>query len=295
MDDDRRAPLRGGRLGEGEGGLQNIPDAAATSDLATFKIAWCDWKLGDPIQAAKRFKQVLDAAELAERGGTAAQRRRSASLRDEALEYLVIVFTEDRSISAKEVFDFLASIGGERYSRDVLLRVAESYAAQTEWERQRGIPVPHQDGSRVDQVSRTSATSSRTGAPRSTSNRAQEEIKVLLDNFGPNSAWAKAQRNREALARSLEVTEDLTRSTATNMHGEAQRREKSDKKANLNLYARAAAAYEQYLAAFGGAKSSSEKAVDPVLSGRHPVLQARQDRGGRRRVPRRRQDRTGRQ
>ncbi len=62
---------------------------------------------------------MLDKAVEAERSGTEAQRRRSASLRDEALEYLVVVFTEDRSISAKEVFDFLASIGGEQYSRDV--------------------------------------------------------------------------------------------------------------------------------------------------------------------------------
>ncbi|HEY6037169.1 MAG TPA: tetratricopeptide repeat protein, partial [Kofleriaceae bacterium] len=94
----------------------HIPDSATTSDLALFKIAWCEWKLGSTEQAAKDFKRVLDKAVEAERTGTEAQRRRSASLRDEALEYLVVVFTEDRSISAQEVFDFLASIGGEKYS-----------------------------------------------------------------------------------------------------------------------------------------------------------------------------------
>ncbi|HLL23527.1 MAG TPA: tetratricopeptide repeat protein, partial [Kofleriaceae bacterium] len=70
------------------------------------------------------------------------------------------------------------------------------------------------------------------------------------------------QRNREALSRSLQVTEDLVRTTATNMHGEAQRREKADKKPDVNLYARTASAYEQYLTAFGGAKGSSEQAVE---------------------------------
>src|SRR6185369_8199562 len=114
---------------------KHIPDEAATSDLATFKIAWCEWKLGNTIEAAKDFKRVLDKAVAADKSGTAAQRRRSASLRDEALEYLVVVFTEDKSISAKEVFDFLASIGGEQYSRDVLIKVAESYGGQAEWER----------------------------------------------------------------------------------------------------------------------------------------------------------------
>ncbi|MBA3453165.1 MAG: tetratricopeptide repeat protein, partial [Deltaproteobacteria bacterium] len=92
--------------------------------------------------------------------------------------------------------------------------------------------------------------------------RAQEEIKVLLVNFGPNTEWAKAQKNREALARSLETTEELTRVTAMNIHGEAQRRDKVDKKADLNLYGRAAAAYEQYLAAFGTGKGTTERAIE---------------------------------
>ena len=237
---------------------KNISDDAATSDLATFKIAWCEWKLGNPIQAAKDFKRVLDKAVAAERSGTAAQRRRSASLRDEALEYLVVVFTEDRSVSAKEVFDFLASIGGEQYSRDVLLRVAESYAAQTEWERSneafRFLIKMDPESIKAAEYQRDIVANWNSALDV---DRAQEEIKVLLDNFGPDSAWARAQRNREALARSLDVTEDLVRTTATNIHGEAQRREKADKKTDINLYTRAAAAYEQYLDAFGAPKIAS--------------------------------------
>ncbi len=242
---------------------KNISDEAATSDLATFKIAWCEWKLGNPIQAAKDFKRVLDKAVAAERSGTAAQRRRSASLRDEALEYLVVVFTEDRSVSAKEVFDFLASIGGEQYSRDVLIRVAESYASQTEWDRSNEA---FRFLIKMDPESIKAADYQREIVANWNSaldvDRAQEEIKVLLDNFGPNTAWAKAQRNRDALARSLEVTEDLVRTTAVNMYGEAQRREKSDKKPDINLYTRAAAAFDQYLAAFGVGKSQSPKTTE---------------------------------
>ena len=242
---------------------RNIPDDAATSDLATFKIAWCEWKLGNSIQAAKDFKRVLDKAVKAEREGTAAQKRRSASLRDEALDYLVVVFTEDRSVSAKEVFDFLASIGGEQYSRDVLLRVAESYAAQTEWDRSNEA---YRFLIKMDPESIKAAEYQRDIVANWNSaldvDRAQEETRVLLQTYGPGSAWAKAQRNRDALARSLAVTEELTRTTATNIHGEAQRREKADKKTDLALYARAAGAYEDYLAAFGGAKASSAKAVE---------------------------------
>ena len=241
----------------------HIPDDAATSDLATFKIAWCEWKLGDTTQAAKDFKRVLDKAVEAERNGTEAQRRRSASLRDEALEYLVVVFTEDRSISAKEVFDFLASIGGEQYSRDVLIKVAESYGGQAEWDRSNEA---YRFLIKMDPESIKAADYQRDIIANWNSaldlDRAQEEIGVLLQGYGPNTAWAKAQKNREALARSLDVTEELVRVTATNIHGEAQRREKTDKKVDQNLYRRAATAYENYLAAFGTGKGASEKAVE---------------------------------
>ena len=241
----------------------HIPDDAATSDLATFKIAWCEWKLGDTTQAAKDFKRVLDKAVEAERSGTEAQRRRSASLRDEALEYLVVVFTEDRSISAKEVFDFLASIGGEQYSRDVLIKVAESYGAQAEWDRSNEA---YRFLIKMDPESIKAADYQRDVIANWNSaldvEKAQDEIKNLLDGYGPNTTWAKAQKNREALARSLDVTEQLVRLTATNIHGEAQRREKSEKKVDQNLYKRAAAAYEQYLAAFGTGKGASEKSTE---------------------------------
>ncbi|MGE0868234.1 MAG: tol-pal system YbgF family protein [Kofleriaceae bacterium] len=240
-----------------------IGDDAATSDLATFKLAWCEWKLGDTTQAAKDFKRVLDKAVEAERSGTESQRRRSASLREEALEYLVVVFTEDRSISPKEVFDFLVSIDGERYSRDVMVKVADSYGAQAEWDRSNDA---YRFLIKMDPESIKAAEFQRAIIANWNSaldvDRAQDEIKVLLDQFGPGTAWAKAQTNKEALARSLATTEQLTRTTAMNIHGEAQRREKADKKADVALYGRAAAAYEQYLAAFGVGKTATASAVE---------------------------------
>jgi tetratricopeptide (TPR) repeat protein len=258
---------------------RHIPEDAATSDLATFKIAWCEWKLGNSIQAAKDFKRVLDKAVAAERSGTEAQRRRSASLRDEALQYMVVVFTEDRSITPKEVFDFLVSIDGEQYSRDVMVKVAESYAAQAEWDRSNSA---YRFLIKMEPESIKAADYQRSVIANWNSaldlDHAQEEIGVLLAGYGPNSAWAKAQRNREALARSLDTTEDLVRVTATNIHGEAQRRERGLKRAEqkqcvtrpelpgevLGLYTRAADAYAAYLTAFGGkpAADKADKAPD---------------------------------
>jgi TolA-binding protein len=250
----------------------HIDYSAPTADLALFKTAWCEWKLGQTDAAATDFKRVLDKAVEAEHGGTQQQRQRSANLRDEALQYLVVVFTEDRSISAKEVFDFLASIGGEQYSGDILIRVAVSYAAQTEWDRSNEA---YRFLVKMDPESIKSAEYQREIVQNWNSaldpERAQDEIKVLLDTYGPNTAWAKSQKNREALARSLESTEELVRVTATNIHGEAQRREKQLKLAKpdgcvtkplipgdlVSLYGRAADAYDQYLGAFGTGKTAA--------------------------------------
>jgi cellulose synthase operon protein C len=256
----------------------HIPDSAATSDLAAFKTAWCEWKLGNTDQAALDFKKVLDKAVQAERTGTEAQRRRSANLRDEALEYLVVVFTEDRSLSAQEVFDFLASIDAGAYSRDVMIRVAESYASQAEWDRSnqafRLLIKLEPESIKAAEYQRK-IVENWNGALEP--ERAQEEIKALLDGFGPDSAWAKAQKNREALERSLDVTEQLVRDTATRLYAEAQRREKLAKLPKQpdgclvdpkippdlkQIYTRASDAFSQYLAAFGGAKGSGEQAIE---------------------------------
>jgi cellulose synthase operon protein C len=263
---------------------QHIPDDAATSDLATFKVAWCEWKLGDTIQAAKDFKRVLDKAVAAERSGTEAQRRRSASLRDEALQYMVVVFTEDRSITPKEVFDFLVSIDGERYSRDVMVKVAESYAGQNEWDRSNSA---YRFLIKMDPESIKAADYQRSIVANWNSavdvDHAQEEIAILLTGYGPRSDWAKAQRNREALARSLETTEDLVRVTATNIHGEAQRREKGLRRPEqkgcvirpdlpadvLGMYTRAADAYDSYLTAFATGKAASDKALEKAVEIRY--------------------------
>ncbi len=253
----------------------------ATYDLALFKTAWCDWKLGEPELAAKRFKEVLDLAVEADRTGSASQQRRRAGLRDEALEYLVIVFTEDRAISAKEVFDFLASIGGERYSKDVLIKVADAYLGQAEYDRAvdtyKFLIAMEPDGLGAAAYQRqiVDTWASALDQPESLA-----AAKILVDTYGPGTAWAKAQRNRDGLNRSLGASEELLRTLAKNLHADAQAREKGakppkrpaeptaaddnryraflDKNGLTAAYRQATAGYALYLSAFGAAPDAAE-------------------------------------
>lgn len=241
---------------------------AATYDLAMFKTAWCDWKLGDVDLAARRFKEVLDLAVAAEQSGTAAQQRRSAGLRDEALEYLVVVFTEDRSISAAEVFDFLASIGGERYSRDVLVKVAQSYVGQAEYDRAsdtfKFLIQMDPDALKAAEWQRAIVDNAVAALDDEATTA---ELKALLSTYGPRTTWARRQRNRAALDRSMATTEELVRTTARNIHAAAQQKEEPLKKGgkprppDLAMYARAADTYQLYLEAFGGGTGAGADAT----------------------------------
>ncbi|HTR52910.1 MAG TPA: tetratricopeptide repeat protein [Kofleriaceae bacterium] len=253
---------------------KHVPTDAATADLATFKTAWCMWKLGDSMGAAEKFKELLDRREKCEHG-TGTNCKRTASLAEEALDYLVIVFTEDRSLSPREVYDFLQSIGGDKYSHDVMIKVAESYGAQAEWDRSndayRFLIKMEPDSIKAADYQRDIIQNWNTALEL---DRAQEEIKVLLENYGPTTAWAKAQKNRDALDHSLGITEQLVRNTAMQIHAEAQRREKAlhiTKQAEgcatkptlppdiLTLYTRASDAYDEYLTAFAESKLAAEQ------------------------------------
>ncbi len=262
---------------EAKDAYEHVPDSAATSDLATFKSAWCYWKLGNSMKAAELFKAVLDKRKQQELTGTAEQKRRSQSLAEEALDYLVVVFTEDRSLSAKEVFAFLQSINGEEYSHDVMIKVAESYASQTEYDRSNDafkfLINMDPDSIKAAEYQRSIVTNwNSAGDP----DKAEEEIKALLETYGPASPWAKAQKNRDALARSMDTTEELVRVSAQNIHAVAQQREKSLKLPELKhcatkvqipaelvgLYTRAADAYSEYLSAFADSKAAAEHATE---------------------------------
>jgi TolA-binding protein len=233
---------------------------AKSYDLALFKTAWCYWKLNDTDTAAKLFKRVLDLAAEAERSGTAKERKRRAQLRDEALDYLVLVFTEDESITAKEVYEFLASIGGERYSRDVLVRLADLHFTEASYDRAKAtfrflieLDPAHLHAAKLQrQIVEADLAALEFEA-------ALTEVKILTESYGPDSDWADANKDRaKALERSHATTERMVRVLGKNFHGEAQDDEKARGKPDLKMYKRAETTYGYYLEHFSKSKRSVE-------------------------------------
>ena len=232
-------------------------------ELALFKSAWCDWKLGNPDRAARRFKEVLDIASGRGVRGVAktdTERKRRQSLREEALDYLVLVFTEDERVSAEDAYNFLTGINGKAYGREVLGKIAEAFSENAAYERAIqarrfliGLDVMHPD-SPTHQKAIVEAFQDQDEPAK-----AIAEMRKLAEDYGPGSAWAKANADRpRAVARAHAEAEILLRAVARKLHNEAQQDEKFRKKPDKERYGAAAEAYGFYLSKFPRFKDATE-------------------------------------
>jgi len=232
---------------------------SALYDLALFKTAWCYWKLGDTTKSALRFKDVLDLSKK-KAGKTGVEQKRAEELQGQAMEYLVELFTEDDTKSAQDAFEFLAQIGGKDYSQKILSRLAETVFDQTRYERAADayrllISLNPNGPEAPDQQKRVVECMQALGDPGA----AVAEMRKLATTYGPRSEWANANKDRpKALAHARQIAEEQIRSLAKTLHAEAQNSEKQNKVVDKDRYARAAEAYEFYLANFPDAGDAIE-------------------------------------
>ena len=169
--------------------------------LALFKTAFCAWKLGRTEEAAARFKAVLDLGQKAKTGpGSADEQKRAAELSDQALEYLVELFTEDDSKTAEDAHAFLAQIGGKAYSLRVMRRFADTVFDQTRYERaaeayQFLISLDRKSPDAPEYQKRVVESYLALGRGE----KAAAEMRKLASDYGPQSEWAKANADRPKL------------------------------------------------------------------------------------------------
>ncbi|HVV52679.1 MAG TPA: tetratricopeptide repeat protein, partial [Polyangia bacterium] len=228
-------------------------------DLALFKTAWCYWKLGDTTKSAQRFKDVLDLAKK-KAGRSEAQQRRAEELQGEALDYLVELFTEDDTKTARDAFEFLAQIGGKQYSRKVLKQLADTVFDQTRYERaveayRLLIELDPNAADAPDYAGKIVEAYQLMGDVKT----AVVEMRKLAGDYGGRSAWAAANKDRpKTVEHARTMAEGLIRNLAKTMHAEAQANEKASHVVDRDRYARAAEAYQFYLANFPEAPDAAE-------------------------------------
>jgi TolA-binding protein len=200
-------------------------------DMALFKSAWCLWRLNRTTEAATRFRQVLDlGAQSASL--SAEQRRRLRDLQNEALDYLIQVFTENEGNSARDVFRFLQEIGGEQYAERVLTRLSLTYMDQARYDQgidayrlllemspadPRAPQWQHQIASAYAAVDDDAHT--------------MEALTALAENYLEGGSWIGQQTDPEVVANARARVERAVRVRAMRWHELGQRATSSENEA----------------------------------------------------------------
>jgi TolA-binding protein len=181
------------------------------------------WRLGKTAEAATRFREVLDLdGKLA--NASAERRRRVLELQDEALEYLIQVFTEDERNTAADLHRFLAGIGGERYAGRVLRRLSRAFFDQGRYPRAieayRMLLESEPDDPNAPQYQRQIAAAY---AALDDQDNTIAALTALARNYGEAGPWAQKQADPDVVKRADESGERAVRTQAMRYHERAQK------------------------------------------------------------------------
>lgn len=193
------------------------------ADLALFKSAWCLWKLDRTREAATRFREVLDLSARA-RGMTGARRQRLSELQNEALEYLIRVFTEDERNTAADLHQFLSQIGGERYAAKMLRSLSQAFFDQARYDRAIEAYVlllerePMSEDAPAWQQQIALSEISVDDAPA-----AIAALEKLASTYRRGTPWAGQQADGEVVTAAERMAEREVRTRGLRYHEQAQR------------------------------------------------------------------------
>ncbi|MDA4131949.1 MAG: tetratricopeptide repeat protein, partial [Thaumarchaeota archaeon] len=186
-----------------------------TGTYAKYKLAWCDYNAGDYKLAISRFKEVISTSDKASKEGN------NLRLKTEALRDLVLSFQKAGELET--AIDY--------YKREVGVSSARKYIVN--------LAGKYFDAGGYDYSSRTyrnyliKAYSTDSSAPEwqtkivlaydKMGNRPQvrKEIEALVSGYGPTSSWARAQKDKSALERAINLTEEALYNLVTDYHQEA--------------------------------------------------------------------------
>ena len=223
--------------------------------LALFKSAWCYWRLGNNDEAAKRFVGVFEATDAGNKKGVnAAEKKQLDELQEEALKYVVEVFTEDEKNTANDLYGFLTKIGGERFSGKIVRKLAEQYYDQAHYEK--GIEA-YELLLKLEPTSRDAGTWILQVAAGYNAIEDWGRLKLVFDralaSYTTGGTWARTQADPANVAATGVAIEKALRQDATSLHAKAQK----DKTSRAEFEG-AVALYDVYLSKFSNEPKAYE-------------------------------------
>ncbi|HEY1957817.1 MAG TPA: tetratricopeptide repeat protein [Polyangiaceae bacterium] len=225
---------------------QDHPDLVG---LALFKSAWCYWRLGNNDEATRRFVEVFKATDTTNRHMNASQEKSLGELQEEALKYLVEVFTEDDKNTAQDMYNFLTRIRGDKFAGRIVRALATTYFDQAHYER--GIeayelliklePTAREAGDWILQIAQGYSWLEDYPHLKTTYDRA-------LANYTAGGSWARTQADPANVQKTTDKIEAQLREHALFLNAKAQK-----DKTSTAEFAGAADLYAAYLSKFSKA------------------------------------------
>ena len=230
--------------------------------MALYKLGWSYYnqatKAGQPeySQAVDTFGRLVTEYDAL----TPDQQAR-LGLRRETIDYMAVSLTQVGGAAASDKYFASHPKATPAFELTVLRRLAASLRDQGDFGK---AVTAYQE---IQQKAPTDSTA--LGVQQDIIDIYQNRILVpdsaqaarlkLVDDFGPTSAWAKANPSLDSTARA--VRETALRQSADYALSQAQKKGQKDKAAQAQKYATAAALYSRYLTEFGGSDSAQQMAV----------------------------------
>jgi tetratricopeptide (TPR) repeat protein len=243
--------------GNAFGALKAYQKAASFTDspkysYATYKLAWCQYNVGEYQGAIATMKKVVDYSMSNAQAGSTIQ------LQDEALKDLVRFFADADQMD--EAIEYFTKLGRADLIRSTLKKLAATFFEEGKFERSidmyRRLIIDQPTAKDNPEYQSEIITAYKKLGDRP---KVLDEINRLRTEYGPNTAW---QRTNAADPRAIEEAnakiESSLRSIAVEFHNEARAHEKIRAGDTQQLYDLARAAYKTYLELF----PTNEKAYE---------------------------------
>lgn len=238
--------------GNAFGALRAYQRAAQFKDsekypFAMYKLAWCYYNVGDYNESIETMKQVVSYSMAM----PAERQNQGLQLQEEALRDLVRFFADAGQMN--EAYDYFNRLGKKELILTMLKRLAGMYFEQGKFDQsvetyRRLIMEDPTSEHNPEYQAEIIQCYKKIGQRE----RTLEEIDRLRNDYGKNSAWARANAsNPSAITGADRKIEENLRRVAVDFHNEARNYEKSRHPQANATYELARRAYGTYLDEFG--------------------------------------------
>lgn len=221
-------------------------EASALRPFALYKLAWCQYNLGDVEGAIVSATRVIRLSTPAEEGAVVQAGR--IELREEALADLVRFYADLGDLERAR--DALVGLGEGARVKGLIATVAQSWFEQGRWETAilawKGLISEHPtDPEAPEWQARVVAATKKLGRVE----QIAEEVDRLRRTYGATSAWARANAGTPGVVKAAgETIERELRQAAVEAHDRGRRLTGDDARTNL---AAAWHAYRAWLEDYG--------------------------------------------